>query len=138
MCVAVWTQLPCVQQPYLQILFVCLKQVDMGTVALHLWPPQPMEGIPEPGPLPAAAHKVKPQRAPPGLHGRQLVDCRRRRDWREAPLLGEGEVDADDVRSKVSYGACFLWLGELLGICSAHNTEGGKWSNGCWCWAIKH
>ena len=45
---------------------LCMAQVDSSTLALHLWPPQPLEGVPEP-PTAAAALLAAAQLCSPSL-----------------------------------------------------------------------
>jgi hypothetical protein len=78
--------------------------VDLGTAALHLWPPKQTDVVPEPGPVAAAADKVVPQTAPPGPWGRQYSGCKRRRYKEEEQRQGGQEGQEQEGEEQTQEG----------------------------------
>ena len=72
-------------------LLCCCAQVNGKTVALHLWPPGPMEGVTEPGPLPHPL--THPEPAPLAAKGRlerTASGSKRRRNEGDEEAGGSG------------------------------------------------
>ena len=113
--------------------------MDSKTLALHVWPPEPMEGVAEPGPLPPS---TQPEPAPPAVPKRRLERTasgskRRRNEGGEEgstdpSVLGNGEDmvlevagDSSDEDFDKEVGAVSL---DTCMTCAA-------WCNvsNCWC-----